>query len=85
MSKKLRNSLITITALFLIGNILVFLGQTKGNEIASKLSRPAGAVSWKVSNEMILGCTYTPILAGISLIILSLVFSAILFIKWLNY
>jgi hypothetical protein len=70
--------------MFLVGSISVFLGFSKGYDMASFLSRPKGAMWWTVKNEMIIGCTYTPVIVGVSLIILALILSIILFYKWLK-
>jgi len=70
--------------LFLSGSVTVYLGFSKGHDIAMVLSRPRGASGWITSGEMILACTYTPVIIGVSLIILSLVFSTFLFIKWIE-
>lgn len=76
---------ITLTfLLFLGGSLMVFLGISKGHDIAATLSRPIGASGWITSGEMILACTYTPVIVGVSMIVLSLIFSTVLFIKWIN-
>lgn len=84
MSLKLRQAIILIVCLFLSGNLITFIGFSKGRDIATSLSRPAGASIWSTSNEMILGCTYVLVIIGVSLIILSIIFSTVLFVKWLK-
>ena len=84
MTSKFKQVIKLIISLFLVGSLIVFIGLTRGQDIASSLSRPMGATSWSISNEMILGCTYTPVIIGVSLIILSLIFSTVLFINWIN-
>ena len=84
MTSKFKQVIKLIISLFLVGNLIVFVGLIRGRDIASSLSRPAGATCWSISDEMILGCTYTPVIMGISLIILSLIFSTVLFINWFN-
>lgn len=63
---------------------MVYLGFSKGHDIAATLSRPMGASGWITPGEMILACTYTPVIIGVSLIALSLIFSTVLFIRWIN-
>ncbi|MFZ7101421.1 MAG: hypothetical protein ACOWWO_02025 [Peptococcaceae bacterium] len=84
MSVKLKQAIILIVALFLCGNLIAFMGFFKGRDIASSLSRPAGATVWSTSNEMILGSTYLPVMIGTSLIVLSITFTTVLFVKWLK-
>ena len=73
-----------VMCLFLGGSLLSFVGLTKGLEIASSLSRPKGATGWTIPDKLILGCTYTPIIIGVSLIGLSISLSTVLFINWIN-
>jgi uncharacterized protein YpmB len=84
MRTKLRAAILIIAFIFIVGGLSVFLGFSKGNDMASFLSRPKGAIWWTVKNELIIGCTYTPVIVGISLIILALILSIILFYKWLK-
>ena len=87
MDTKLKKSIISIImvmCLFLGGSLLSFVGLTKGLEIASSLSRPKGATGWTIPDKLILGCTYTPIIIGVSLIGLSISLSTVLFINWIN-
>lgn len=63
---------------------MTYLGFSKGHDIAATLSRPIGASGWITSGEMIIACTYTPVIIGVSLIVLSLIFSTVLFMKWIN-
>lgn len=84
MSIKLRQAIKLIVILFLSGNFISYIGLTKGVDMASTLSRPGGASSWSTSEEMILGCTYVPVIMGVSLIALSLAFSTVLFINWIR-
>lgn len=73
-----------IIFLFFSGGIIAFVGFVKGEDIAFIISRPSGANSWLTSNGMILGCMYVPIIVGISLILLSVMFSTILFADWIK-
>lgn len=84
VATKIKKSITMIIFLFLSGNLISFIGLTKGRNIALILSRPRGAMSWETSQEMITGCTYIPVIMGISLIVLSLVFSTVLFIDWIR-
>jgi len=68
MSKKIRISLTLIAVLYLIGSYMIYIGLAKGMDVASNLSRPRGATSWTISNELVNGCTYTPNIMGLSLI-----------------
>lgn len=45
MKEKLRNSMILILSLFLVGSLITFIGLSKGYDFASSLSRPIGANS----------------------------------------
>ena len=81
---KIKKAITMIIFLFLSGNFISFIGLAKGRNMALTLSRPRGAMSWETSQEMITGCTYIPITMGISLIVLSLVFSTVLFIGWIR-
>lgn len=85
MYTKLKKSIIMIVFLFLGGSLISFIGLSKGYDIAVILSRPIGATSWTTSGEMMFACKFTPVLIGISLITLSIVFSTVLFIKWIGY
>lgn len=82
--KKPVKAIILIIFLFLIGNFISFIGLAKGHDIATTLSRPWGSNVWETSGEMIIGCTYTPVIMGVSLILLSLLFSTVLFIEWIR-
>lgn len=87
MDTKLKKSIISVImviCLFLVGSILSFVGLTKGLDIASSLSRPKGAIGWTIPDKLILGCTYTPIIIGVSLIVLSISLSTVLFINWIH-
>lgn len=81
---KIKKAITVIIFLFLSGNFISFIGLTKGSDIASTLSRPRGATSWGISQEMIIGCTYIPVIMGMSLIVLSLLFSTVLFMDWIR-
>lgn len=84
MGKKIWYSLGIIALLFICGGMSVYLGFAKGNENAINISRPGGAVSWTTPGELVNACTYTPIVIGVALLLLSLIFSTVLFIKWLK-
>lgn len=77
-------SIIMIICLFSGGSIISFIGLSKGLKIASALSRPKGATGWVIPEQMTVACTYTPVIIGVSLIILSLIIFTILFVKWIN-
>jgi hypothetical protein len=80
---KYKHLILTIS-LFLVGNLLCYKGFTKGEEIAINLSRPIDSSSWDTSSGMIIGCTYTPVIMGIALIVISIIFSTILFYEWVS-
>lgn len=82
--KKSTISVIMILCLFLGGSIISFIGLTKGLNIASILSKPKGAIGWTIPDNLILGCTYTPVIIGVSLIVLSISLFTVLFINWIN-
>ncbi len=82
MLLKLKKALILVSSLFLGGSLSVYIGLSKGRDISSVLSRPRGASGWTVSNEMTIAWTYVPVIIGISLILLSIIFSVIVFLKW---
>ncbi|MGO1369022.1 MAG: hypothetical protein ACTHVE_07800 [Senegalia sp. (in: firmicutes)] len=84
MSSKVRDSIVIIIILFLLGNVLVFTGFVKGADMAFSLIGPQSfeEEEWYVPDGMILGSTYVPVIIGISLIILSIIFSTVLFIDW---
>ena len=87
MDTQLKKSIISaimVICLFLGGSILSFVGLTKGLDIASSLSRPQGATGWIIPDKLILGCTYTPIIIGVSFIVLSISLSTVMFVKWIN-
>lgn len=84
MRSKIKKSIILILCLFISGNMFTYIGFTKGREIAISLSRPSNAMSWTTSEEMIKGCTYVPVITGISIIVMAIILSTVLFIKWLN-
>ncbi|KMT22466.1 hypothetical protein [Clostridium cylindrosporum] len=84
MNRKLKQAIVLTFLLFLSGSLMTFIGFVKGDDIATSLSRPIGESIWETSNEMILGCTYTPVILGISLIIMSITFSTVLFINWVK-
>lgn len=84
MLSKIKNGIILILCLFISGNIIAFIGFAKGSDIASILSRPKDAIFWTISEELIMGCTYIPVIIGLSLIILAISQSIVLFIKWIN-
>ena len=77
-------SILLILGLFLCGCIISFIGLTKGLDIAGILSKPKGAIGWTIPDRLILGCTYTPVIIGVSLILSSISLSTALFINWIN-
>lgn len=81
---KIRKSIISTVIVFLCGILLTYVGFFKGKDIAVAISRPQGATFFSVSQETILGCTYFPIIIGVSLLILSILFSTILFKNWIE-
>ena len=84
MSLKIKQAIILIISLFLGGNLLMIIGFTKGMDMAVQLSKPRGASGWTTSNEMVTAATYIPVIIGISLIVLSIAFSTVLFINWIK-
>ncbi|WP_243641193.1 hypothetical protein [Xylanivirga thermophila] len=81
---KFKKTISLIFLLFLSGIIFLSIGFVKGEAIASSLSRARQLDAWVVSEGMILGCTLIPIIIGLSLIILTIIFSSILFIHYIN-
>ncbi len=69
--------------LFLLGHLNIFLGLSKGGDIASSFSRPWGATFWTTSGELINAFTYGFIGFGISLVIISIIFMAVVLVQWL--
>lgn len=84
MCQKLTKAIIPIVVFFLTGVDLIYIGFFKGNEIAIGISRPKGESIWTTSQELIRGCTYFPIIIGVFLLMLSLIFSAVLFSHWMK-
>lgn len=84
MDTKLKKAITLIISLFLGGSIILFIGLSKGEDIATNLFRPESATDWSTSMELILGCKYTPAIMGISLMILSIILSTILFKYWIG-
>ena len=84
LTTKIKKAIALIIFLFLSGNFISYIGLTKGIDIAATLSRPRGVSSWGTSQEMIIGCTYIPVIIGVSLIVLSLLFLTVLFIDWIR-
>ena len=82
--KKSIISVIIIICLFLCGNLISFIGLTKGVDIAGSLCKPKGAMGWTIPDSLILACTYVPVIIGVSLIILSISLSTVLFVNWIN-
>lgn len=81
---KVKKATNLILLLFISGIIITSIGLIKGEDIASSLSRPNGANIWSTSSQMISGCTFIPMIVGISLVILSLIFSVIVFNNWIK-
>lgn len=81
---KLIKAISLIIFLFLSGGMIAFIGFVKGEDIAFIMSRSSGANSWSTSNGLILGCMYVPVIMGVSLILLSILFSTILFANWIK-
>ncbi|AHF11367.1 MULTISPECIES: hypothetical protein [Dehalobacter] len=84
MFQKQTKALISIVTLFLGGVLFVYVGFFRGRDIAISVSRPEGANGWTTSQELISSCIYFPIIIGVSLILLSIIFSSVLFIHWIN-
>lgn len=82
MNTKLRKTMTLIISLFVGGGILAYLGFTKGEDWATTLSRPRGASAWTTTEGFTLGCTYVPVILGVALILLSVVFSVMVFYRW---
>jgi len=84
MTTSFKRGILLTLVLFFGGSLMVYLGFSRGHNLAAVLSKPAGASGWITTKEMIMACTYTPVIIGVSLIALSLILSTVLFIKWLN-
>lgn len=84
MRKKIITGIILIVFLFISGSIIAFIGFAKGINMASALARPKGATGWTIPDGYIQACTYIPVIMGVSLILLSLILSLVLFKKWLD-
>ncbi len=86
MSAKLKRAIRLIITLFISGNIISYIGLTKGRDIALDLSMPAGEITtiWSLSEEMVLACTLLPVIMGVSLVILSIAFSTVIFADWIK-
>lgn len=82
IKSKQGKAMLIIISLFAGGCLLVFEGLAKGYERAIDLSKPSGATFWSAAEEFIHACTYVPAIAGISLILLAVIFSSIVFWKW---
>ena len=80
MDLKFKQAKQIIIYLFLSGNLIVFIGFLKGRDIAISVYGSANA--YEITEGMVLGCTYVPVIIGICLIILSLIFSTVLFNNW---
>jgi hypothetical protein len=81
---KIKKSIISTVIVFLCGILFTYVGFFEGKDIAIAVSKPKGATIFSVSEVAILGCTYFPIIIGVSLIMLSILFSAILFKNWIE-
>jgi uncharacterized membrane-anchored protein len=84
MTKKSRQALPWIVGLFVGGIVIAGIGLTKGQELAAYFSRPMGAEFWFTSEGMQAGWTYIPVMVGVSMIVLAMVFVTVLFIQWLK-
>lgn len=84
MSEKSRQARTWIISLFIGGIVLSAIGLTKGQDIASYFSRPGGAVVWTISENLVLGWTYIPVMVGVSMMVLSMIFITVLFVHWLK-
>ena len=76
-----RKSKILVVLLFSIGAIAIFFGLTKGLEMAETITHWRSPKVSIIPNGLINGCTYTPIIIGIALLILGIIFSVIMFLK----
>ena len=83
MASKLNKSIISIVC-FLCGSLIVYIGLSKGYDIAKFFTRVELVDSWYTSKNTILVCTYIPVIIGISFIIVSLISAKILFINRTN-
>lgn len=83
-NNKIKKICFTSVVLFFTGHMFIYLGLAKGNDIATSLSRPYGTSFWTTSQEFIEACTYSPILLGGSLILLSIIFITVVLIEWLK-
>lgn len=84
MSDKAKRAMTWIASLFIGGIVVAGIGMTKGQDIASFFSRPMGEEFWSISGGMLVGWTYIPIMIGVSMMILAIVFATVLFIHWLQ-
>lgn len=84
MNTKLKQPIVLTVLLFLIGSLLIFIGFVKGHDIAIRLSMPIGESVWETPNKIILGCTYTPVILGILIIMMSIAFFTVLFVNWVK-
>lgn len=84
MSEKSNQAMPWIISLFIGGIVLSAIGLTKGQDIASFFSRPGGAAVWTISDGLVQGWTYIPIMVGVSMMVLAMVFVTVLFIHWLK-
>ena len=83
MSEKANQAKPWIISLFIGGIVLSAIGLTKGQDIASFFSR-SGVEFWTISEGMILGATFIPVMIGVSMMVLAMVFVTVLFIHWLK-
>ena len=84
MKSKCIKAIILSVILFISGITVSIMGICRGQEWAVLLSKPKDAVSWSIPREMILYCEFVPTLLGLCLVLLSMVFFAVIFIKWMN-
>ena len=84
MTPKWKDTVAYTVGVYLCGVLLIFIGFFYGHDMAINVSRPYGATGWSTSQELVSACTYFPIVLGISLMILAIAFSTVLFIRWVN-
>lgn len=82
--EKLKKASIITLVSFMVGHIIIYLGLSKGRDWASAISRPGRATFWTTSTELIQALRYTPMILGISLIVLSVIAFYYIFPLWLR-
>lgn len=84
MTLKSMKSIVLIIIMVVVGSLISFLGLSRGESIARAISKPSNSNTWVVPDGLVLACTYTPVMIGIALILLSIICATILFKKWIG-